>query len=99
MTSGHIKVAFGTVSGAGDEVRHSASTIKGQLDDLLSAVGRVAESWEGSAQQSYRARQTQWNAAADDLHAVLLAIASALDTAAQNYRATESRNAAIWGNR
>jgi early secretory antigenic target protein ESAT-6 len=97
MTSGHIKVAFGTVSGAGDEVRRSAATIKGELEDLLSSVSRVAETWEGTAQEHYRVRQNQWNAAADDLHAVLVSIANALDTAAEDYRATEAKNAGIWG--
>jgi early secretory antigenic target protein ESAT-6 len=97
MTSGHIKVAFGTVSGAGDEVRRSAATIKGELDDLLRSVARVAETWEGAAQEHYRVRQDQWNAAAEDLHGVLTSIAGALDAAAEDYRATEARNAGIWG--
>ncbi|WP_034090219.1 WXG100 family type VII secretion target [Streptacidiphilus albus] len=96
--SGHIKVSFNTVSDAASEVRSTADRVNSQLEDLKAGVARVAQSWEGVAQEKYQARQQEWNTAAADLHTVLMQIASALDNAAQSYQATEQKNAGIWGN-
>lgn len=93
---GHILVNFGTVSQAAADVRQTAATVQGQLDDLRAGVQRISQSWEGSAKEGYDARQREWDSAAADLHSVLVQIAGALDSAAQNYQATESRNASIW---
>lgn len=97
MTDSHILVNFSTISNAAEEVRSTAARVQSQLDDLKSGVSRVAASWEGKAQEGYRARQAEWDASATDLHQVLTQIAGALDNAAQNYQATENKNAGIWG--
>jgi len=93
---GQILVHFSTISSAADEVRSTAARVQSQLEDLKSGVARIAQSWEGAAQEGYQARQAQWNASADDLQQVLTKIAGALDSAAQNYQSTESKNAGIW---
>ncbi|MEZ0095399.1 WXG100 family type VII secretion target [Streptacidiphilus sp. EB129] len=95
--SGHIMVNFSTVSNAAEEVRSTATRVQTQLDELKAGVARIAQSWEGSAQEGYQARQHEWDASAADLHSVLIQIAGALDGAAQNYQSTESKNASIWG--
>ncbi|MBF9073851.1 WXG100 family type VII secretion target [Streptacidiphilus fuscans] len=95
--SGHILVNFGTVSQASSDVRQTAQRVQQQLDDLKAGVQRIAASWEGKAQEGYQARQREWDTSAADLHSVLEQIAGALDSAAQNYQATENRNASIWG--
>jgi early secretory antigenic target protein ESAT-6 len=92
-----IKVAFNSVADAASDVRSTAGQVRAQLDALRAGVDRVAQSWEGAARQTYQARQAEWDSTAADLHAVLLQIAGALQTAAESYQATESRNAAIWG--
>ena len=96
-TPGHILVNFSTVSNAAEEVRSTASRVQAQLDDLKAGVSRIAQSWEGKAQEGYQARQAEWDSSATDLHSVLTQIAGALDNAAQNYQATENKNASIWG--
>ncbi|WP_042435818.1 WXG100 family type VII secretion target [Streptacidiphilus anmyonensis] len=96
-SNGHIMVNFGTVSQAASDVRQTASNVQSQLDDLRAGVQRIAASWEGKAQEGYQARQREWDSAAADLHSVLVQIAGALDSAAQNYQATENRNAGLWG--
>lgn len=94
--AGHILVHFGTIEGAGTQVRTTAATIKQQLDDLRVGVKRIADSWTGTAQEGYQARQAVWDAKAADLHATLNQIATALDNAHQSYTQTESSNVAIW---
>jgi early secretory antigenic target protein ESAT-6 len=95
--SGPILVNFATIQQASSDVRATASNIRQQLDDLESGVKRIAQSWEGSAQEGYRQKQAEWDKRAASLHATLEAIAKALDQAAQNYQATEQKNAGIWG--
>ncbi|MGW3247844.1 WXG100 family type VII secretion target [Streptomyces sp. NPDC001070] len=95
--SGQILVNFQTISQAASDVRTTANNIKRQLDDLEAGVKKIATTWEGSAQEAYRAKQTEWDQRAASMHQTLEAIARALDTAAQNYQATESKNKQIWG--
>jgi early secretory antigenic target protein ESAT-6 len=96
MSDGHIKVTFGTIQNAGQEVRTTANTIQSQLDDLKAAVQRVASSWTGSAQEGYQQRQAIWDSKAADLHTSLNQIAAALDAAHQSYTATEQSNTNMW---
>jgi early secretory antigenic target protein ESAT-6 len=95
--SGQILVNFQTISQAATDVRTTANNIRRQLDDLEAGVKKIATSWEGSAQDAYRAKQAEWDQRAASMHQTLEAIARALDMAAQNYQATESKNQQIWG--
>jgi early secretory antigenic target protein ESAT-6 len=92
-----ILVNFQTVSQASSDVASTANRIKSQLDDLEAMVKRVANTWEGAAQEGYQQKQAQWDQTADHLHQVLLKISSALQNSADNYQATEKSNANIWG--
>lgn len=95
--SGQILVNFATISQASQDVRSTANNVRRQLDELEAGVKKIAASWEGSAQEAYRAKQTEWDQRAASMQQTLEAIAKALDSAAQNYQATESKNAQIWG--
>lgn len=92
-----ILVNFQTVSQASQDVRTTANSIKSQLDDLEAAVRRVANTWEGSAQEGYQAKQKQWDQTAAHLHQVLMKISTALQNSADNYQSTEQANANVWG--
>lgn len=95
--SGQILVNFQTISQASQDVRTTANNIRRQLDELESGVKKIAATWEGSAQEAYQAKQNEWDQRASSMQQTLEAIAKALDSAAQNYQATESKNAQIWG--
>ncbi|WP_431952892.1 WXG100 family type VII secretion target [Actinacidiphila sp. bgisy167] len=95
--SGQILVNFQTISQAASDVRTTANNIRRQLDDLEAGVKKIAASWDGSAQEAYQAKQIEWDKRAASMHQTLEAIARALDTAAQNYQATETKNQQIWG--
>jgi len=94
--SGQVLVNFQTISQASQAVKSTASNVRQQLDDLEAGVKRIASTWEGSAQEGYQAKQQEWDRRAASLHQTLESIARALDTAAQNYQATESRNTSVW---
>lgn len=92
-----ILVNYATITNASTDVKSTAGRIKQQLDDLEAAVKRVANSWEGEAQEGYQRKQREWDTTAADLHATLLKISTALQNAAENYQATEKSNAQTWG--
>jgi early secretory antigenic target protein ESAT-6 len=92
-----ILVNFQTVSQASSDVRTTANNIKSQLDDLEAAVKRVANTWEGAAQEGYQNKQRQWDQTAEHLHQVLMKISTALQNSADNYQSTEKANANVWG--
>lgn len=94
--SGQILVNFQTISQAAQDVRSTANNVRRQLDELEAGVKKIAASWEGSAQESYRAKQAEWDQRASSMQQTLEAIAKALDSAAQNYQATESKNTQLW---
>lgn len=92
-----IQVSFSAIQGGGSSCRSTASSIRSQLDDLRAEVQRLAGGWEGQASTEYQSKQKQWDEAAADLQQVLERIAKALDEAANQYKATEQANAAVWG--
>ncbi|MFI9275897.1 WXG100 family type VII secretion target [Kitasatospora sp. NPDC052896] len=96
MSGAPILVNSQTISQAAQDIRTTAGNIQGQLDELAAGVSRVAQSWEGSAQTAYRARQAEWDRKAAALRATLEQIAGKLDAAAENYSATERANTSVW---
>lgn len=96
--SDHILVNFQTVHNAAEEVKASAGRIEQMLSDLKKDVTRIAQSWQGKAQEGYKIQQDKWDSAANDLHTTCNQIAASLENAAQSYRTTEDKNASLWHN-
>ena len=91
-----IKVGFGELTTAQQNVARTASQIAGRLDELKRFVAPLAATWEGAAAADYQARQRQWDTAAADLAAVLARIGAALGAANENYQLVEASNARRW---
>ncbi|MER6303419.1 WXG100 family type VII secretion target [Kitasatospora sp. NPDC001539] len=94
--SDHILVNFQTVHHAAEEVKASAGRIDTMLSDLKKDVARIAQSWQGKAQEGYHAQQVKWDSAASNLKETCSKIASSLESAAQSYKQTEDANAKLW---
>ncbi|MEU8926031.1 WXG100 family type VII secretion target [Kitasatospora sp. NPDC048545] len=94
--SDHILVNFETVHNAAEEVKASAGRIEQLLSDLKTDVTRIAQSWQGKAQEGYNIQQAKWDSSANDLHTACMQIAASLENAAQSYRTTEDSNAKLW---
>ncbi|MHA6792753.1 WXG100 family type VII secretion target [Pseudonocardia bannensis] len=91
-----IKVAFGELAVAQQNVAGTAHRIAGRLDELKRFLAPLAATWEGQAATDYQARQRQWDTAAADLAAVLARIGVALGTANDSYQQVEQLNARRW---
>lgn len=78
------------------KVRSVGANIETLLADLRTVLRPLAAEWTGAAAENYQSQQALWDSAAQDLHAVLLRIASALDTSHTAYVDTESQLHSLW---
>jgi WXG100 family type VII secretion target len=97
MPSDNIKVDFGAISNLASGIDTQVHNIEGQLEQLRAAIQKLALEWEGGAQDAFHAVQQNWNNSANDLTQVLNRIATAVHTAHDSYRQTETSNTNVWG--
>ena len=91
-----IRVTFGEIEAAQQNVVASAGRIEAQLADLRSFLAPLVADWTGAAATNYQGRQREVDTSWADLHGVLRQIGMHLGTVNDNYRATEATNANRW---
>ena len=91
-----IKVTFGVLDAARDDVAGTATRIAARLEELKRLLAPLVASWDGVAAEEYRRTQRKWDTAATDLAAVLAQISVAIGAANESYRQVEQANAARW---
>jgi early secretory antigenic target protein ESAT-6 len=92
-----VLVTFDAIQTAQSDVVSTVNAINQEMDDLKSYLQPIVQTWSGAASEQYNSLQNQWNTAAQDLNAVLAQIGQNLQMAHDNYTATESSNASVWG--
>lgn len=97
MAGGEIKVTFGAIDQLAVSIDGQVRQIETQLEDLRSAITKLAQSWTGAANESFQGVQRNWNQSADDLNNVLNRIAVAVHAAHDAYQHTEQQNTNVWG--
>jgi|SRR5579862_1276857 early secretory antigenic target protein ESAT-6 len=96
--SGEISVQFADIEEAAATVRRTAANVDLLLSDLRTMLRPIAAEWTGAASSNYQYQQHIWDLAAQDLHAVLLQIAAALENSHASYTDTETSLHQLWGN-
>jgi WXG100 family type VII secretion target len=97
MAGDNIKVTFGAIDSLATNIDGQVRQIESQLEELRSAITKLAQTWQGGAQESFQAVQNRWNQSADDLTNVLNRIGVAVHTAHDAYQHTEQQNTSVWG--
>ncbi len=92
-----IKVSFEGLRQAGGDIISSSNNITNRLSELDGDLAPMAASWTGQAATFYQDTQLKWDTAAAELADVLRQIGAAVNTAADNYAATEQRVGSSWG--
>lgn len=95
MTSA-IKVTFGELANAQQNVARTSQQITAQLEDLKRFLAPMVATWSGAAADDYNVKQRQWDTAAADLTAVLAQIGVAVGHANDGYQQVEAANARRW---
>ena len=91
-----IKVTFGELANAQQNVASTARRMTAQLEDLKRYLAPMVAGWTGQAAQDYQSKQRQWDTAAADLTAVLTQIGVAVGHANDGYQQVEAANARRW---
>jgi WXG100 family type VII secretion target len=96
VASGEISVVFGDVEDAATKVRSVSANIDTLLADLRSMLRPLAAEWTGAAAINYQFQQHVWDTSAQDLHGVLLRIASVLAASHTAYVDAEAQLRNLW---
>ncbi|MFV0374714.1 WXG100 family type VII secretion target [Microbacterium sp.] len=92
-----MSVQTSQVSALSQQIRQGAQGIRGQLEQLESEVKTLRASWNGEAQASYDLAQKKWTQSLAQMQALLENIAAKTEQIAQNYNASDARNAGRFG--
>lgn len=94
--SDQLVVNFTALQSAAQDINSAINMMRSQLDEAEQTAAPLVASWQGSAMESYQARQQIWTKAANDLTTMLMDIKRAVETSAEQYQATEQRNANLF---
>lgn len=88
-----IKITYGTVTAAADDIRQAGTQIESELDRLNAKVLKVVGTWDGEAQNAFHRKHQGWEQNVTGLHQTLKQIANALDSASSGYQHTDRKAA------
>lgn len=89
-------VQFGAVQTGVTDINTVGNRMDAQLDDLASFLAPLVATWQGQAQTDWQALQTRWDADAANMMQILRDMATALQTAHDNYQRAENANSNMW---
>ncbi|MFG2598964.1 WXG100 family type VII secretion target [Streptomyces sp. NPDC048462] len=84
-----MEITYSGVVEASNQVKSTANTIKGQLDDLNTKVKAVVATWDGETQRAFYDRHRGWDVKVNHMHETLLTISTRLMEATEGYRAND----------
>jgi early secretory antigenic target protein ESAT-6 len=76
-------------------VSSAVSRLDQQLSDINRGVNQLIANWDSDAQKAYHARQTKWNASADNIKHALTQFVSGLNNSADISSGTEHTNVGV----
>ncbi|AXK35403.1 WXG100 family type VII secretion target [Streptomyces armeniacus] len=88
-----IKITYGTVTAAADDINSAATTIEGELEALNARVAKVVGTWDGDAKAAYNAKHAGWDTNVKGLTSTLRALSQAVHGAAGGYQRTDKKAA------
>jgi early secretory antigenic target protein ESAT-6 len=94
---GEIKVDFGHLSQAADDLGKTASKIEQELHELEQSLKPLINTWQGAAQEAYHQAQDEWDKAAKNMQEICAKMGMAINTANEAYQQGEKRNAGRFG--
>ena len=68
-----------------------------ELDELENMLKPLVSTWEGQAQEAYRAAQEEWDKAAQNMIEIAAKMGMAVNAANESYQAGEAKNAGRFG--
>ncbi|MFF7653402.1 WXG100 family type VII secretion target [Streptomyces sp. NPDC007983] len=88
-----MEITYSRVVEAANQVKHTANTMKSELDTLMGQVKRVVATWDGETQRAFYDRQRDWETQVGNLHEHLLSISSKMTKATEGYQSNDKAQA------
>lgn len=93
MSTDAIVVQHAALDQASEDIALAARTIKARLQRLEGDLAPLSTRWSGQAQRSYQQARGQWDAAINDMVALLEQVSAAVEESNQAFRAADRRGA------
>lgn len=91
-----IKVHFDSLSSGAAGITASYRALQSTLEDLQRQLAPMVATWQGSAQEAYHQRKTEWEQASAAMATILSQMGNAVSQAHENYTQAEAANQRIW---
>jgi WXG100 family type VII secretion target len=88
--SGQIQLDYGFMEEASQRIIQDSAAINDTLADLGSKLDALE--WDDAAAEAYQAQRQEWTQSLQKLNEILEAVGNAVQTAKDNYQATEEAN-------
>lgn len=92
-----IRLDYGTVSNAQDQLTQGNNQIETILDNLEGQLNNMVSQWEGAAQGAYQTARSQWDNAMDQMKVALAKINQLLGETASDMNETDRKGANRFG--
>jgi 6 kDa early secretory antigenic target len=92
-----MRYTFGAMQTASDQINSAISTMNNELSELEARIRPMVATWEGTAQQAYYSRQTEWNQASKELEQALNQIKAAVIQSTTDMQGREQTNTGLFG--
>jgi WXG100 family type VII secretion target len=90
--SGQIRLDYAFMEEASQRIVQDSAAINDALSDLGNKLDALE--WEDEAAEAYQAQRAEWTTSLEKLNEILNAVGNAVNTAKENYMATEAANKA-----
>jgi WXG100 family type VII secretion target len=97
MSLNGLYVNHAGLEAAADDLGEAVRRISERLELLDSELAPLRSDWAGHAQRAYAVAKAKWDAAMDEMKAVLVETSGAVRASNAEYRAADLRGAAAFG--
>jgi WXG100 family type VII secretion target len=91
-----LKVNFGALEAAAQDIQGSARQIQGRLDQLDRELQPLKADWTGAASEAYQVAKAEWTRAITDMQALLQQLGVAVSQSNAEYQSAERANQGRW---
>lgn len=94
---GELVVHYSSLQATASDIKGAAAVIQREIEAMKSAVGKVAEGWQGEANTAMVQAQNQLQQRADHIKQILEDVSRRIVTGGDHYQATDRKSAGLFG--
>ncbi|MFI9240875.1 WXG100 family type VII secretion target [Streptomyces sp. NPDC053079] len=91
-----LVVHYSSLQATASDIKGAAAVIQREIEAMKSAVGKVAEGWQGEAHTAMKQAQDQLQKRADHIKQILEKVSQDILTGGDHYQATDRKSAGLF---